>query len=124
MSEKKEKAPAPVVWESGVAIKPVYGPEDLPHHAQIGAPGEFPYTRGIHPMMYRQRPWTMRQYSGFGTAKETHERFLFLIQNGNTGLNVAFDLPTQCGYDSDDPMAEGEVGRVGMATRPENAEPY
>ena len=81
----------------------------------IGAPGEFPYTRGIHPLMYRKRPWTMRQYSGFGTAAETRERFLYLIEHGQTGLNVAFDLPTQCGLDSDDPMAEGEVGRVGMA---------
>ncbi len=81
----------------------------------IGEPGEYPFTRGIHPLMYRKRPWTMRQYSGFGTAAETHERFLYLIEHGQTGLNVAFDLPTQCGLDSDDPMAEGEVGRVGMA---------
>ena len=98
-----------VIWGSGIEVAPVYGPGDA------GRPGEYPYTRGIHPLMYRQRPWTMRQYSGFGTAAETHERFLFLIKNGNTGLNVAFDLPTQCGLDSDDPMAEGEVGRVGMA---------
>jgi len=108
----------PVVWESGLKIKPVYGPEDVQADssaADIGEPGEFPYTRGIHPQMYRKRPWTMRQYSGFGTAAETHERFLTLIANGQTGLNVAFDLPTQCGLDSDDPMAEGEVGRVGMA---------
>lgn len=110
-----DHAARPVVWESGIAIKPVYFPKDVPHDAEIAAPGEYPYTRGIHPLMYRQRPWTMRQYSGFGTAKETHERFLFLIANGNTGLNVAFDLPTQCGFDSDDPMADGEVGRVGMA---------
>jgi methylmalonyl-CoA mutase N-terminal domain/subunit len=81
----------------------------------VGEPGDFPYTRGIHPLMYRRRPWTMRQYSGFGTAAETHERFLWLIENGQTGLNVAFDLPTQCGLDSDHPMARGEVGRVGMA---------
>ena len=114
MSEKKDKATT-VVWESGIPIKPVYGPGDVTSPEAIGAPGEYPYTRGIHSLMYRQRPWTMRQYSGFGTAKETHERFLFLIQNGNTGLNVAFDLPTQCGFDSDDPMADGEVGRVGMA---------
>ena len=113
MSEGKRDKVAPVIWESGVEIKPVYGPSDVRSDAE--APGEFPYTRGIHPLMYRQRPWTIRQYSGFGTARETHERFLFLIQNGNTGLNVAFDLPTQCGLDSDDPMAEGEVGRVGMA---------
>ncbi|MCC6464969.1 MAG: methylmalonyl-CoA mutase [Planctomycetes bacterium] len=108
----------PVIWESGLEIKPVYGPAELAASggdAGIGRPGEFPFTRGIHPLMYRERPFTMRQYSGFGTAAETHERFLFLIKNGNTGLNVAFDLPTQCGLDSDDPMAEGEVGRVGMA---------
>lgn len=111
----KPKDVAPVVWESGIAIKPVYGPSDVPDAAAIGEPGEYPYTRGIHPRMYRARPWTMRQYSGFGTAKETRERFLFLIAHGNTGLNVAFDLPTQCGLDSDDPRAEGEVGRVGMA---------
>ncbi|MBW2527966.1 MAG: methylmalonyl-CoA mutase [Deltaproteobacteria bacterium] len=105
-------------WESGLEVQPVYGPADLEASGgseAIGAPGEYPFTRGIHPLMYRKRPWTMRQYSGFGTAAETHERFLYLIQHGQTGLNVAFDLPTQCGFDSDDPMAEGEVGRVGMA---------
>ena len=108
----------PVVWESGIEVKPTYGPEDLRQSggdAGIGVAGEYPYTRGIHPLMYRKRPFTMRQYSGFGTAAETHERFLYLIANGQTGLNVAFDLPTQCGLDSDHPMAAGEVGRVGMA---------
>jgi len=108
----------PVYWESGLEIQPVYGPEELEASGGsggIGAPGAYPYTRGIHPHMYRRRPWTMRQYSGFGTAAETHERFLYLIKHGQTGLNVAFDLPTQCGLDSDDPRAEGEVGRVGMA---------
>ena len=117
MSDPKQDAP-PLRWESGLEIKPVYGPQDLERSGGsdgVGQPGEYPYTRGIHPMMYRKRPWTMRQYSGFGTAAETHERFLYLIKHGQTGLNVAFDLPTQCGYDSDDPMAEGEVGRVGMA---------
>jgi len=110
--------PDRVEWESGLDIKPLYGPEDVRSSggdAGIGEPGEYPFTRGIHPLMYRSRPFTMRQYSGFGTAAETHERFQFLIKQGNTGLNVAFDLPTQCGLDSDDPMAEGEVGRVGMA---------
>jgi methylmalonyl-CoA mutase N-terminal domain/subunit len=105
-------------WESGIEVKPVYGAEDLEKSGgsdRIGLPGEYPFTRGIHPEMYRKRPWTMRQYSGFGTAAETHERFLYLIKHGQTGLNVAFDLPTQCGLDSDDPMAEGEIGRVGMA---------
>jgi len=108
----------PVVWESGLEIRPVYGPAELEASGGsggIGEPGVFPFTRGIHPLMYRKRPWTMRQYSGFGTATQTHERFLYLIRNGQTGLNVAFDLPTQCGLDSDDPMADGEVGRVGMA---------
>ncbi len=109
---------APLHWESGLEIRPVYDAQDVAASggpSAVGTPGEYPYTRGIHPFMYRQRPWTMRQYSGFGTAAETHERFLYLIANGQTGLNVAFDLPTQCGLDSDDPMAEGEVGRVGMA---------
>ena len=117
MSEKKSDGPN-LIWDSGLEIKPVYTAEDLEASggtADVGLPGEFPYTRGIHPQMYRSRPWTMRQYSGFGTAAETHERFLWLIKHGQTGLNVAFDLPTQCGLDSDDPMAEGEVGRVGMA---------
>jgi methylmalonyl-CoA mutase N-terminal domain/subunit len=108
----------PLRWESGIEIHAVYGPAELEASGGtdgVGAPGAYPFTRGIHPYMYRKRPWTMRQYSGFGTAAQTHERFLYLIRNGQTGLNVAFDLPTQCGLDSDDPMAEGEVGRVGMA---------
>jgi len=107
-----------VILQSGVSVKPVYGPGDLPdfdYQRDLGNPGEFPFTRGIHPGMYRIRPWTMRQYSGFGTPYETNERFKFLIAHGQTGLNVAFDLPTQLGLDSDDPLAEGEVGRVGMA---------
>ena len=115
---KRDSAAPPLYWESGLEVKPVYTAQDLEQSGgpdRIGLPGEYPFTRGIHPLMYRQRPWTMRQYSGFGTAAETHERFLYLIRNGQTGLNVAFDLPTQCGLDSDDPMAEGEVGRVGMA---------
>jgi methylmalonyl-CoA mutase N-terminal domain/subunit len=103
-----------VTLESGVEVKPVYGPQDGAAR-EIGAPGEFPYTRGIHPLMYRARPWTMRQYAGFGAPAETNARFKFLIENGQNALNVAFDLPTQMGLDSDDPLAEGEVGRVGMA---------
>ena len=97
--------------------KPVYGPDDW--HAdlarELGAPGVFPYTRGVHPTMYRGKLWTMRQYAGFGTAEETNARFRHLIAAGQTGLSVAFDLPTQMGYDSDHPMAEGEVGRAGVA---------
>jgi len=117
MTDKPRREEAqPVTWDSGIPIKPVYRASDVPRSVEAdGEPGEYPYTRGIHPLMYRKRPWSIRQYSGFGTAAETHERFLYLIKHGNTGLNVAFDLPTQCGLDSDDPMAEGEVGRVGMA---------
>lgn len=106
------------VLESGIKVKPVYGPEDLKnwsYEQDLASPGEYPYTRGIHAQMYRKRPWTIRQYAGFGTPEETNERFKFLIANGQTGLNVAFDLPTQLGLDSDDPRAEGEIGRVGMA---------
>ena len=83
--------------------------------AQLGLPGAFPYTRGVHPEMYRRRLWTMRQYAGFGTAEATNERFKFLLEHGQTGLSCAFDLPTQMGYDSDHPRAEGEVGKVGVA---------
>ena len=107
-----------VILESGIPIKPTYGPEDIANidpTRDIGKPGEFPFTRGIHPLMYRARPWTMRQYAGFGTPKDTNGRFKFLIEHGQNALNVAFDLPTQMGLDSDDPRAEGEVGRVGMA---------
>ena len=110
--------PRPVILESGIPVQPVYGPEsiaDLDPARDLGHPGEFPFTRGIHPQMYRARPWTMRQYAGFGTPAETNERFKFLIGHGQNALNVAFDLPTQKGLDSDDPRAEGEVGRVGMA---------
>ena len=107
-----------VVLESGIPVDPVYGPEQLAEidlSRDLGRPGEFPFTRGIHPLMYRARPFTMRQYAGFGTPEETNERFRFLIANGQNALNVAFDLPTQMGLDSSDPQAEGEVGRVGMA---------
>jgi methylmalonyl-CoA mutase, N-terminal domain len=102
---------------SGIPIKPGYGPDDLPADlaARLGAPGDFPYTRGLHPTMYRGRLWTMRQYAGFGTAEETRARFRELLAAGQTGLSTAFDLPTQMGYDSDHPMAHGEVGRVGVA---------
>jgi methylmalonyl-CoA mutase N-terminal domain/subunit len=118
MSGEKKQTIRPARLESGIDVKPVYGPEDVERSGgsdSIGEPGVYPFTRGIHPLMYRKRPFTMRQYSGFGTARETNERFRWLIDNGQTGLNVAFDLPTQVGLDSDDPMAEVEVGRVGMA---------
>lgn len=109
-----------VTLQSGIKVKPVYTPQDLEmigfdYQNDLGDPGEFPFTRGIHPLGFRSRNWTTRQYTGFGTPQETNERFKLMISHGQTGLNVAFDLPTQMGYDSDDPMAEGEVGRVGMA---------
>jgi methylmalonyl-CoA mutase, N-terminal domain len=104
--------------ESGIEVKPLYRPEDLEgfdYHEKLGDPGEYPYTRGVYPTMYRGRPWTMRQYAGFGTAKETNRRFKYLIEAGQTGLSVAFDLPTQMGRDSDHELALGEVGKVGVA---------
>jgi len=107
-----------VLNESGIEIQTVYGPQDVERsggYSMIGQPGQYPFTRGIHPLMYRKQPWTMRQYTGFANAADTNKRFHYLIRNGQTGLNVAFDLPTQCGIDSDEPAAEGEVGRVGMS---------
>jgi len=109
-----------VILQSGIKVKPVYTPDDLAavgfdYKNDLGEPGEFPFTRSIHPLGYRSRNWTTRQYTGFGTPEQTNERFKLMIAHGQTGLNVAFDLPTQMGYDSDNPMSEGEVGRVGMA---------
>jgi methylmalonyl-CoA mutase N-terminal domain/subunit len=104
--------------QAGYELKRVYTPldiADLNYFEEIGFPGDYPYTRGVQRTMYRGRLWTMRQYAGFGTAEETNERFKYLLQQGQTGLSVAFDLPTQVGYDSDHPLAEGEVGRVGVA---------
>ena len=104
--------------DSGIPIKPVYTSDDLDGfdpQARLGAPGAPPYTRGIYSEMYRSRLWTMRQYSGFGTAEDTNKRFHYLLDHGQTGLSCAFDLPTQMGYDSDHPRAEGEVGKVGVA---------
>jgi methylmalonyl-CoA mutase N-terminal domain/subunit len=101
---------------SGIRLRAVYGPDDLPDSAAMrGAPGEPPFLRGIHPGMYRSRLWTMRQYAGFGNAAQTNERFRYLLEQGQTGLSVAFDLPTQMGYDSDHALAKGEVGKVGVA---------
>ena len=110
--------PRDATYLDGIPIKPVYGPADLAGFdlaRDLGEPGEYPFTRGIHPHMYRARVWTMRQYIGFGTPRETNARFKYLMAHGQDALNVAFDLPTQLGLDSDDPRAEGEVGRVGMA---------
>ena len=103
---------------SDIEIKPVYTEADvvdLDLPERLGAPGEFPFTRGVYPTMYRGRPWTMRQYMGFGAAEETNERIRFGLDHGQTGVSIAFDLPTQMGYDSDDPMAASEVGKVGVA---------
>jgi methylmalonyl-CoA mutase N-terminal domain/subunit len=101
---------------SGLVRRRVYGPSDpLSDPSAIGEPGEYPFTRGLHPTGYRGRLWTMRQYAGFGTAAESNRRYRYLLERGTTGLSVAFDLPTQIGYDSDAPQAAGEVGRVGVA---------
>ncbi len=105
---------------SGLELDPYYTPEDLEAEgfqdaADLGAPGQFPFTRGVYPSMYRGRLWTMRQYAGFGAAEESNRRYRYLIQQGQTGLSVAFDLPTQIGMDSDHPLAAGEVGKVGVA---------
>ena len=103
--------------DSGIEVKHVYTDEDVPPELEqrLGRPGEYPFTRGIHPDMYRGRKWTMRQYAGYASAKETNERFHYLIEHGSTGLSMAFDLPTQLGRDSDDPLCMGEVGRTGVA---------
>ena len=115
---KPEQKLKPVINESGIEVNPLYTEEDVEKsggYDMVGLPGEYPFTRGIHRLMYRKQPWTMRQYAGFGNPRETNQRFKYLIANGQTGLNVAFDLPTQIGLDSDDPLAEGEIGRVGMS---------
>ncbi len=103
---------------SDVPLKTVYGPQDVAHldlSRDLGVPGEYPYTRGIHPTMYRSRLWTMRQFAGFGNAKQTNERYHFLLSQGQMGLSVAFDMPTLMGYDSDSPKSLGEVGKCGVA---------
>jgi len=127
MATKPEHKPsiAPIVGpddprrftDSGIEIKRVYTEEDVAPglEERLGTPGEYPFTRGVHPEMYRKRKWTMRQYAGYATAKETNERFRYLIEHGSTGLSMAFDLPTQLGRDSDDPLCAGEVGRTGVA---------
>jgi methylmalonyl-CoA mutase N-terminal domain/subunit len=113
----KERSPE-LALTSGIVEQPLYTPEDLngfDYNDQLGYPGEFPFTRGVQPSMYRSRFWTMRQYAGFADAEESNRRYRYLLDQGQTGLSVAFDLPTQIGYDSDDPMATGEVGKVGVA---------
>lgn len=102
---------------SGIPVKRLYTPDDagIDYEADLGFPGEYPFTRGVQPTMYRSRFWTMRQYAGYATAEESNARYRYLLNQGQTGLSVAFDLPTQIGYDADDPMAEGEVGKVGVS---------
>src|SRR5437588_7583674 len=118
MARRREDVMKDLRTHAGFPIKPVYGPEDVAGRdveRDLGRPGEYPFTRGIHKAMYRDGLGTMRQYIGFGTPVETNARFKYLMAHGQDALNVAFDLPTQLGLDSDDPRAEGEVGRVGMA---------
>jgi len=102
---------------SGIPVERIYTPEDVEvdYVRDLGFPGQYPYTRGVQPTMYRGRLWTMRQYAGYATAEESNRRYKYLLEQGQTGLSVAFDLPTQIGYDSDHPLAEGEVGKVGVA---------
>ncbi|MGJ3240077.1 MAG: acyl-CoA mutase large subunit family protein [Anaerolineae bacterium] len=111
--ERKEQ----FTTSSEIPVKRLYTENDLPddHEEMLGLPGMYPYTRGVQPTMYRSRFWTMRQYAGFGTAQESNQRYRFLLDQGQSGLSVAFDLPTQIGYDADDPMAGGEVGKVGVS---------
>jgi methylmalonyl-CoA mutase N-terminal domain/subunit len=115
---KKEAEVRPVVSVLGTPVKVFYGPEDLPdfnYQEMLNDPGEYPYTRGVYPTMYRSALWTMRQYSGQSTSESTNERFKYLLKNGQTGLSLAFDLPTQIGLDSDMPLAEDDVGKLGVA---------
>src|SRR6266513_6455410 len=109
--------PDRITTDSGIPVKTSYDNRDISAAMvrSIGKPGEFPYTRGIHPNMYRDRLWTMRQYAGFGSAAESNRRYKFLLASGQTGLSVAFDLPTQMGRDPDHPLAQGEVGRTGVS---------
>jgi methylmalonyl-CoA mutase N-terminal domain/subunit len=106
---------APFTTLSGEQIRPLYTSADLPEDSEIGLPGQYPFTRGVYPSMYRGRLWTMRQFAGFGTAAETNERFHYLLEHGQTGLSTAFDMPSLMGHDSDHPLSLGEVGREGVA---------
>jgi methylmalonyl-CoA mutase, N-terminal domain len=125
MAEREHRSVAPVVGpddprrftDSGIEVKPVYDTGDLPADLtdQLGEPGEFPFTRGVHAEMYRRQLWTIRQYAGYASARESNQRYRYLLEHGSTGLSMAFDLPTQLGLDSDDPRCLGEVGRTGVA---------
>src|SRR5665647_465662 len=117
-TKKRPERQAAFAVDSGITINTVYTPLDLAdrdYDKDLGLPGEYPFTRGVQPNLYRGRLWTMRQYAGFGSAEETNQRFRYLLEQGQTGLSCAFDLPTQIGYDSDHPLARGEVGKVGVA---------
>ena len=121
--ESEHRTIAPIVGpddprrftDSGIEVERVYTEDDLPEQLDLGEPGEYPFTRGVHPDMYRKQVWTMRQYAGYATAQESNERYRYLLENGSTGLSMAFDLPTQLGLDSDNPRCLGEVGRTGVA---------
>jgi methylmalonyl-CoA mutase, N-terminal domain len=121
--ESEHRTIAPIVGpddprrftDSGVEVDRVYTEEDIPEQLDLGEPGEYPFTRGVHPDMYRKQLWTMRQYAGYATAQESNERYRYLLEHGSTGLSMAFDLPTQLGLDSDNPRCVGEVGRTGVA---------
>ncbi len=113
--KESEERPVRFSTVSDMEVDPLYTEGDVPAPDRIGLPGEFPYTRGVHPSMYRGRLWTMRQFAGFGTAEDTNARFKFLLRQGQTGLSTAFDMPTLMGYDADHPRARGEVGREGVA---------
>ena len=112
MEKSKNQNNKTIYTDSQIPIKPVY---QFSKKAKNEEPGKYPFTRGIHAGMYRDRLWTMRQYSGFGDAAQTNKRFKFMLEKGQTGLSMAFDLPTQIGYDPDSPQAEGEVGKVGVS---------
>ena len=121
--ESEHRTIAPIVGpddprrftDSGIEVERVYTEDDVPEQLDLGAPGEYPFTRGVHPDMYRKQVWTMRQYAGYATAQESNERYRYLLEHGSTGLSMAFDLPTQLGLDSDNPRCLGEVGRTGVA---------
>src|SRR5215813_6741083 len=119
MSTKtKEERREPFETTSGIELPIDFNPsntDEIDYNKDLGSPGEFPYTRGIQPTMYRGRFWTMRQYAGYATAEESNQRYRYLLEQGTMGLSVAFDLPTQMGYDADHPLAEGEVGKVGVS---------
>src|SRR3954452_13016688 len=117
---KKPETDPEVRTMSGIPLKSCYGPDDLAsrgwtYEKQLGDPAQSPYTRGPHATMYRGKPWTMRMFAGFGTPEDTNQRFKFLLENGQTGLSTAFDMPTLMGYDPDHPRARGEVGREGVS---------